>query len=128
MILKPLTMPRHCVAAGCDTISRKGYSFHKFPKDAVKWHNWDGPLSDSQLCSKHFQEDCFITEEVRFHEEIGIPTVKCLKPDTIPTIFTRSVDFFQASISQCNTPTSQPLSERRQQRSMRPLHVHSIFT
>ena len=26
-------MPRCCVAAGCDSISGKGYSLHKFPKD-----------------------------------------------------------------------------------------------
>jgi len=131
-------MPRRCVATGCDTVSRKGYSFHKFPKDealrrrwvgAVKWQrsNWDGLSSDSQLCSKHFREDCFITEGVWFCEEMGIPTVKRLKPDAIPTIFARSVDFLQASSSQCNTPTSRPLLERRQQRSVRPLHVHSTF-
>jgi len=118
-------MLRRCVVAGCDTISRKGYSFHKFSKDealrrrwvsAVKWQqsNWDGPSSDSQLCSKHFREDCFITEGVQFHEEMGIPKVKCLKPDAIPTIFPRSVNFLQASSSQCNTPNSWPLLERRQ--------------
>ena len=82
-------MPRRCIAAGCDTVSGKGYSFHKFPKDdalrrrwvsAVKRQrsNWDGPSKDSQLCSKHFEEGCFITDGVRFREEMGIPTVKRL--------------------------------------------------
>ena len=125
-------MPRRCVAAGCDTISGKGCSFHKFPKNeslqrrwisAVKRQrrDWDGPSSDSQLCSKHFAEDCFVTEGVRFCEEMGIPTLKRLKPDVVPTIFARSVDYLQASSSQSNTPTSRPLSERRQQRSVRAL-------
>ena len=62
-------MPRHCITAGCDINSGKGYSFHKFPKDdtseggglapLIKWqqNNWDGSSKDSQLCSKHFEED-----------------------------------------------------------------------
>ena len=123
-------MPRRCIAAGCDTVSGKGYSFHKFPKDdavrrrwisAVKRQqsNWEGPTKDSQLCSKHFEEDCFITDGVRFREEMGIPTVKRLKPDAVPTIFARSVDYIQTSSSQTSTPTSRPLSERRHQRSVR---------
>ena len=125
-------MPRRCIAAGCDTVSGKGYSFHKFPKDdalrrrwvsAVKRQrsNWDGPSKDSQLCSKHFEEGCFITDGVRFREEMGIPTVKRLKPDAVPTIFARSVDYIQTSSS---TPTSRPLSERRHQRSVRWLYVY----
>ena len=127
-------MPRRCVAAGCDSVSGKGYSFHKFPKDeslrrrwisAVKRQRskWDGPSTDSQLCSKHFEADCFITEGVRFREEMGIPTVKRLKPDAVPTLFARSVDYLQASSSQSSTPTSRVLSERRHQRSVRPLAV-----
>ena len=55
--------------------SGKGYSFHKFPKNKalrLKWIStvkrqrgtWDGPSADSQLYSKHFTEDCFITEGV----------------------------------------------------------------
>ena len=120
-------MPRRCIAAGCDTISGKGYSFHKFPKDNAlqrRWisalkrqqSNWDGPSKDSQLCSKHFEEDCFITDGVCFREEMGMPTVKRLKADAVPTIFARSVDYIQTSSS---TPTSRPLSERRHQRSVR---------
>ena len=41
---------------------------------------------DSQLCSKHFEDDCFVTEGVRLCDEMGIPTVKCLKPDAVPNI------------------------------------------
>ena len=28
-------MPRHCVAASCDSVGRKGCSLHKFPHDEV---------------------------------------------------------------------------------------------
>jgi len=52
---------------------------------------------------------------------MGILTVKCLKPDVIATIFERCVDFLQASSSQCR-----PLSERREQRLVKPLHVHNM--
>ena len=80
--------------------------------------NWNGPLADSQLCSKHFTEDYFIIEGVQFRDKMGISTLKCLKPDTVPTIFARSVDYLQASSSQSPT-TGRPLSQRRQQRSVR---------
>ena len=29
-------MPRHCEAAGCDTVSSMGYSLHSFPKGKTK--------------------------------------------------------------------------------------------
>ena len=127
-------MPRHCVTAGCDSISGKGYSFHKFPKDEImqrSWINavkrqqssWNGPSVGSQLCSSHFESDCFITEEVCFHDEMGIPTVKHLKPDAVLTIFARSVNYLQASSNQCSTPTTQLLSERRHQRSVRQFSI-----
>ena len=72
-------MPTRCVAAGCDTVSGKGYSLHKFPRNesvrkqwvrAVKRQrsNWDGPTSSSFLCSKHFKPECFVTDGVRFRE------------------------------------------------------------
>ena len=127
-------MPRHCVAASCDSVSGKGYSFHKFPKDetmqrrlvnAVKQQqcNWNGPSTDSQLCSRHFKDDCFITEGVHFRDEMGIPTVKRLKPDAVPTVLARSVDYVQGSSSQCSTPTTRPLSERRHQISLRQFSI-----
>ena len=103
-------MPRRCVSAGCDSVSGKGYSFHKFPRDKTlrrRWisavkrqrSNWDGPSADSQLCSKHFEDDCFVTEGVCFRDEMWIPTVKRLKPDAVPTIFAISIDYLQASSS-----------------------------
>ena len=126
-------MQRRCIAAGCDTVSGKGYSFHKFPKNETLRRRWvsavkrqrsnrNGPSADSQLCSKHFTEDCFITEGVRFRDEMGIPTLKRLKPDAVPTVFARSVDNLQASSSQ-SPMTGRPLSQRRQQRAVRPVRV-----
>ena len=125
-------MPRRCVAAGCDSVGGKGCSLHKFPRDEVirkKWikavkqqrSNWDGPSPHSLLCSKHFSDECFITEGVRFRDEMGMQTAKRLKPDAVPTIFARSIDYLESS-SASNTsiyrPTSRPLSEKRQQKSV----------
>ena len=69
---------------------------HSFPKDDTmrrKWTsavkrqkvNWGGPLSSSLLCSKHFKEECFVTEGVRYHDELGVPAQKRLKPDAVLT-------------------------------------------
>ena len=68
-------MPRCCAATGCDSVGGKGCNLHKFPHDEVirkKWiktvkqqrSSWDGPLPHSLLCSKHFADDCFLTEGV----------------------------------------------------------------
>ena len=93
-------MPRRCVVAGCSTIGGEGYSLHEFPRDKTirtKWtqavkrnrSNWDGPSASSLLCSKHFEQDCFVVEGVRYREAMGIPAQKRLKPNAIPTIFPR---------------------------------------
>ena len=121
-------MPRRCVAAGCDTVSGMGYSLHSFPKDDTmrkKWTsavkrqrvNWGGPSSSSLLCSKHFKEDCFVTEGVRYRDELGVPAQKRLKPDAVPTIFARSTDHQDAG-SNTSTSFGRPLSERREQKSV----------
>ena len=118
-------MPRCCVAAECDTVSGMGYSLHSFPKDETtrrKWTsavkrqrvNWDSPSSSSLLYSKHFKEDCFVTEGVRYRDALGVPAQKRLKPDLIPTIFARSTDHQDAGSS--SSFCSRPLSERREQR------------
>ena len=120
-------MPRCCVAAGCNTTSSMGYSLHSFPKDETlrrKWvsavklqrSNWDGPSSSSLLCSKHFKEECFVIG-VRFCDALEIPAQKRLKTDALPTIFARSFDNLAAG-SSTSTPSSRPLSERREQRSV----------
>jgi len=80
--------------------------------------DWEGPSTTSQLCSGHFEADCFEIEGKQFQEELmGIPPQKRLKPDTVPTIFLRSVDYLEASSS--TSTTSRPLSKRRQQKSVR---------
>ena len=105
-----MTMPRRYVAAGCDTKSGMGYSLPGFPQDEVLqkkcvWgvkcqrSNWEGPLSSSQLCSKHFDNYCFVTEGIHYCEEMDIPTVKQLKPDAVPTIFPRSIDYPEGTSS-----------------------------
>ena len=124
-------MPRCCVATGCDTKSGMGYSLHGFPQDEVlrkKWvravkrqrSNWEGPSLSLQLCSKHFEDHCFVTEGVRYREAMGVPTVKRLKPDAVPTIFPRSIDYLESTSS---TSTSRPLSERQRQTSVSMLCI-----
>ena len=105
-----------------------GYSLHSFSKDNTrrrKWTsavkrqgvNWGGPSSSSLLCSKHFKEDCFVTEWVKYRDELCAPAQKRLNPDAIPTIFARSTDRQDTG---SNTPTScgHPLSKRREQKSV----------
>ena len=93
-------MPKHYVAAGCSTTSGEGYSVHEFPRNEAlraKWaqavkryrSNWDGPTANSVLCSKHFEQDCFIVESVHYREDMGIPAKKRHKPNAIHTKFTR---------------------------------------
>ena len=71
----------------------KGCDLHKFPHDGVirkKWitavkqqrSNWDSPSPHSLLCSKNFADDCFLTADVRFRDEMGMPMAKCFKPDS----------------------------------------------
>ena len=70
-------MPRHCVAASCDSVNRKGCSLHKFPHNKTirkRWIkavtqqrcSWDGSSPHSLLCPKHFTsqfaDDCFLTD------------------------------------------------------------------
>ena len=51
------------------------------------------------MCSKHFKEDCFVTEGVRFREALGVPVQKQLKPDAVPTVFTKTTGHVAASSS-----------------------------
>ena len=126
-------MPRRCVAAGCDSVGGKGCSLHKFPHDeairkkwikAVKQHrsSWDGPSAHSLLCSKHFTDDCFLTEGVHFRDKMGMPTAKRLKPDAVPTIFARSINYLEPSSTCSARPTSRPVFEKRQQKSVSLLY------
>ena len=84
--------------------------------------NWEGPSSSSQLYSKHFEDHCFVTEGVRYSEAMGVPTVKRLKPDTVSTIFPRSINYLESTSS---TPTIRPLSEQQKQRSISMLCIYT---
>jgi len=123
-------MPRRCLAAGCSTKGREGYSLHEFlHEDSLhaKWSqavkqqrmDWKGPTVASLLRSKHFELDCFITEGVSYRDSIGIPMKKCLKPGSIPMIFPR---YIHGCSSQPPTPSQRPAYERRKQKSVSNLH------
>ena len=119
-------MLRRCIAAACSTSSGEGYSLHAFPRDESlrkKWiravkqqrSNWEGPSASSLLCSKHFEPECFALEGVRYRDAVGIPAKKRLKPDAVPTIFTRSI---HSGCSGPSPPSSRPTSEKRQRKTV----------
>ena len=127
-------MPTCCIAAGCDTVSGKGYSLHKFPRDesmrkqwvrAVKHKrsNWDGPTSSSYLCSKHFKPKCFVTDGVWFCEKMGIPAQKHLKSNAVPTIFARSVDNIESCSCKATPTVNRKLPKKRKQQSVSMKYV-----
>ena len=80
-----------------------------------------GPSPHSLMCSKHFADDCFLTMSVHFRDEMGMPTAKRFKPDAVPTIFVRSINYLEPS-STCSAsiskPTSRPVFEKLQQKSV----------
>lgn len=41
---------------------------------------------DAILQTKYFEPGCFITEGVHYHDDIGLPTKKCLKRSAIPSL------------------------------------------
>ena len=117
-------MPRCCVAAGCNTVSGMGYNLHSFPKDETmrrKWTsavkrqrvNWDSPSSSPLLCLKHFKEDCFVTEGVRYCDTLGVPAQKHLKLDAVPTVFARSTDHQDAGSSSSSCSCRYPKEESK---------------
>ena len=119
-------MPKRCVAAGCSTAGGEGYSLHKFPQDEAlraKWaqavkryrSNWDGPTASSVLCSKHFEQDCFIVEGVCYREDMGILAKKWLKPNAIPTIFVRPT---HGESSRPTAPCKRTAYEKRQRQTV----------
>ena len=119
-------MPKRCVAAGCSTTSGEGFSVHEFPRNEAlraKWaqavkryrSNWDGPTAYSVLCSKHFEQDCFIVEGIRYREDMGIPAKKRLKPNAIPTKFTRPT---HGESSRPTPPRKRTAYEKRQQQKV----------
>ena len=101
-------MSRHCIAAGCDSVGRIGYSLYKFPHDGGSEISRLRPLCSREAigmahhlthyCAQNiFADDCFVTEGVCILDEIGMPTAKRLKPDAAPAIFARSIDHVEPS-------------------------------
>ena len=71
-------------------------------------------MASSVLWSKHFEQDCFIVEGVRYHEDMGIPA-KRLKPNAIPTKFTRLT---HGESSRPTPPRKRTAYEKRQQQTV----------
>ena len=104
-----------------------------FPKNEAvrkKWikavqkqrSNWDSPSPYSLLCLLPFTDNFFITEGVRFHDELGMPTAKQLKPDAVPTIFAKSINYMSGASSTRTTKTPcRPLSEKREEKCQKKL-------
>ena len=119
-------MPRRCIAAGCSTSSGEGPSLHTFLRDesvrkrwirAIKQQrsNCDGPSTSSLLCSKHFEPECFALEGARYRDAAGILVKKHLKPDAVPTIFTRSI---HSGSSGPSAPSRRPALEKRKRKAV----------
>lgn len=91
-------MPARCVAAACSNTHRDGVSLFKFPKDPFLREKWAkqvqrtrakwNPTENSVLCSKHFEEDCF-EPGTDIAAQFGIKLTRKLKPEAVPSIFTR---------------------------------------
>ena len=93
------TMVRTCVAAGCSNTNSDGVSLFQFPKDKVmrkKWADqvkrhrdkWE-PTDHSVLCSKHFEQSCFSTDQL-LAQSLGLGKFKpSLKSDAVPTLFSK---------------------------------------
>ena len=120
-------MTRKCVIAGCKTKAGMGYSLHGFPRveairaqwiSAVKRNrkDWDAPTSDSLVCSKHFQPECFIIDGSRFRDSMGLPMKKKLRSDAIPTIFPKTE---HGSICHPSTPPPRPAVEKRRRQEVK---------
>ena len=45
------------------------------------------PIVEFTWYLKCFEGHCFITEGVRYRELMGVPALKRLKPDAVPTLF-----------------------------------------
>jgi len=61
------------------------------------------------LCSKHFEPDYFAVTGSCYQDAVGIPPKKCLKLDTVPTIFPRSI---HDGSSGASVPSQRPTSEK----------------
>ena len=97
------TMPKRCVAAGCDKGSDGQFSLFTFPKNPqrrAQWSrevaktrsDWTGPSDHSVLCSLHFTKDCF-EASIALTTELGLPAKRRkLKDSAVPSLFPKAAD------------------------------------
>ena len=81
-------MPRHCVAASCDTKSEMGYSLHGFPQNEVLQNKWVRVVNAKEVTGKvhRWVHICalntlkstalIVTEGVHYCEAMDVSTVK----------------------------------------------------
>ena len=95
-------MVRRCIAAGCNSTTKDNVTFYFFPKDVglrQKWidqvrrkrDRWAGPKTYSEICSRHFEPDCFEVDS-SLYKSLGVGQKRLqLKPGSVPTIFLRQL-------------------------------------
>ena len=89
-------MGKRCVAAGCSSTNKDGFSLFGFPKDPDLRKKWADqvrrtrdkwvPTNYSHLCSKHFEEHCFEPYS-KVSASMGLKVRQLLRPGAVPTIF-----------------------------------------
>ena len=97
------TMPKRCVAAGCDKGSDGQFSLFTFPKNPerrLQWSrelaksrsDWTGPRDHSVLCGLHFTNDSFEVS-IALTTELGLPAKRRkLKNSAVPSLFPKAAD------------------------------------
>lgn len=91
-----------CAVAGCNNTNYKGkrgntnnakkIHFLSFPKDQILCKKWvvfccrkdSLNTNSSRICSEHFKSEDYKTNT--FLEQYGLPVMKRLKPNTVPSI------------------------------------------
>lgn len=94
---------KYCIAFNCESNSRKAkpneleerIAYFRFPKkrtlrnrwvDRIRRKNWK-PAQSSRLCSRHFEDSCFVHNPAVLRSIGWLVQRPRLKPDAVPTIF-----------------------------------------
>jgi len=97
-IMPPLVISKCCRSViGCEqcvqhVLASQDTTSWPLCRDTNFKTDFDDNTPTSLLCLRHFTDDCYVIEGQRYHDECGIPAQKCLKPDTVPTIFPKPSD------------------------------------
>ncbi len=117
-------MVKTCVAAGCNNSNQDGVSLHKFPSnsalrkkwvDQVKRHRdkWE-PTAYSVLHSQYFEPSCFMADSI-LSQSLGLGKKRaCLKPDAVPTLFSKPVCGKRKVEWECLPPKKRSAFEKRE--------------